>query len=196
MTSLNILLKIFQLIFFIKILSFGSSSLWPHLRNLLLSRHPSGRRDSRQLWHTGVNFIDHLHPTFLYKSALRSFSLVAVWLCNFKRKNIGAKAARKMLMKLTTSVNLANILWGAFLYCITFGSFSLITVWICIFWRKEIGPKAFLMYWWNWSHVSLSPTFYVQLFLYKRVLQNFSLLTVCVAKCWWNWLQVLVPPSC
>ena len=47
---------------------------------------------------TGVNFINILLVYFLNKSALRSFSLISVWLW---QKNIGAKAARKMLMKLT-----------------------------------------------------------------------------------------------
>ncbi len=31
----------------------------------------------------GVNFINILLSTFLYKSVLRSFSLITVWLCNF-----------------------------------------------------------------------------------------------------------------
>jgi len=41
------------------------------------------------------NFTEHikiLRATFLYKSASRSFSLIAVWLCNFLQKNISAKA--------------------------------------------------------------------------------------------------------
>ncbi len=33
--------------------------------------------------HTGVNFINILLETFSYKSALRSFFLIIVWLCNF-----------------------------------------------------------------------------------------------------------------
>jgi len=37
----------------------------------------------------------------LYKSALQNFSLITVWLCNFWRKEIGAKAAHKMLVELT-----------------------------------------------------------------------------------------------
>ena len=42
---------------------------------------------------------------FLYKSALRSFSLIKIRLCNFLRKNIGAKATCKTLMKLTILLN-------------------------------------------------------------------------------------------
>jgi len=50
----------------------------------------------------GVNFINILCVCFAYKSALHSFSLLKIWLCNFWQKNIGAKGACKMLMKLTT----------------------------------------------------------------------------------------------
>jgi len=47
---------------------------------------------------------------FLYESVLRSFSLVTFLLCNFLvHKNIGAKGARKMLMKLTPWLNFTNI---------------------------------------------------------------------------------------
>jgi hypothetical protein len=50
-----------------------------------------------------VNFINILLVPFSVESVLRSFPLVTVWLYNFWRKNIGAKAARKMLMTLTTA---------------------------------------------------------------------------------------------
>ncbi len=44
----------------------------------------------------GVNFINILSATFSYQSALRSFSLVAAWLCNF----FGAKIfTQKLLIK-------------------------------------------------------------------------------------------------
>jgi hypothetical protein len=45
----------------------------------------------------GVNFTHNLVTTFLYKSVLFSFSLNTVWHCNLLRKNIGAKAACKMI---------------------------------------------------------------------------------------------------
>jgi len=51
---------------------------------------------------------------FSHESVLHSFSRIAVWLCNFLAKNISAKAARKMLMKLTTGVDFTNILSAAF----------------------------------------------------------------------------------
>jgi len=38
---------------------------------------------------------------FLYKSALRSFSVVRFWLCIFWHKNIGTKSTPNKLMKLT-----------------------------------------------------------------------------------------------
>jgi hypothetical protein len=41
---------------------------------------------------TGVNFIKILHATFLYKSASRSFSLIAVWLCIFLAKAYQCKS--------------------------------------------------------------------------------------------------------
>jgi len=50
---------------------------------------------------TGVNFINILHARFLYNRKLRSFFLIAVWLCDFWQKDVDTKAARKMLMKLT-----------------------------------------------------------------------------------------------
>jgi len=35
-----------------------------------------------EFYNTGVNFINILRKPFSYKSVLRSFSLVTVWLCN------------------------------------------------------------------------------------------------------------------
>jgi hypothetical protein len=59
---------------------------------------------------TGVNFINILSANFLYKSVLRSFTLITFWLCNFLQKNIDTKAACKMLMKLITILTLFLIL--------------------------------------------------------------------------------------
>jgi len=44
----------------------------------------------------GVNFINILGALFLYKIALRSFSLVTVWLCDFLVQKI---MAQKLLLK-------------------------------------------------------------------------------------------------
>jgi hypothetical protein len=51
---------------------------------------------------TRCQFHQHFTCAFFVQKCLRSFSLVTVWLCNFWSKEIGAKAAHKMLMKLTT----------------------------------------------------------------------------------------------
>jgi len=53
----------------------------------------------------GVNFTNILRAAFLYKSLLHSFYLLTVSLSIFLQKNNGAKAARKMLVKLTTVVS-------------------------------------------------------------------------------------------
>jgi hypothetical protein len=42
----------------------------------------------------------HFTKAFSYKSVLRSYILITLWLCIFLQKNIGAKAAREMLVKL------------------------------------------------------------------------------------------------
>ncbi len=49
----------------------------------------------------GVNFTNILWAAFSYKSFLRSFYVLTIWVCNFWRKEFGAKAAHKMLVKLT-----------------------------------------------------------------------------------------------
>jgi len=41
------------------------------------------RHSGRLLGRPGVNFINILHAPFSYKSALHSFSIITVWLCNF-----------------------------------------------------------------------------------------------------------------
>jgi len=51
-----------------------------------------------------VTFTNILPAAFLYKSVLCSFSLITVGLCTFLGKYIGAKAPRKILVKLTTDV--------------------------------------------------------------------------------------------
>ena len=59
----------------------------------------------------GVNFTNILWPAFSYKSVLSSFFVLTVWLCILLAKNIGAKAAHKMLMKLTPKYLFRNV-WG------------------------------------------------------------------------------------
>jgi len=53
----------------------------------------------------GVNFINILCVSFLYKSLLWSFSPVTFGFVIFWRQNIAAKVAHKMLMKLTIGVS-------------------------------------------------------------------------------------------
>jgi len=55
--------------------------------------------------HPGNNLTNILQAAFSYKSVLRSFSLLTVWLAIFWRKSIGAKVAHKMLVKLTKGNN-------------------------------------------------------------------------------------------
>jgi len=45
-------------------------------------------------WTLGVNFINIFSIRFLYESALRSFSLVTFWLCNFFGKRILTEKSR------------------------------------------------------------------------------------------------------
>ena len=53
----------------------------------------------------GVHGTSILRAAFLYINVLCSFYVLAVWVCNFLQKEISAKAARKMLVKLTTDEN-------------------------------------------------------------------------------------------
>jgi len=60
---------------------------------------------STQSFSPGVNFINILRAPFTVESVLHSFSLLQFGFVVFGRKNIGEKAARKMLMKLTTAIH-------------------------------------------------------------------------------------------
>jgi hypothetical protein len=53
------------------------------------------------LFASGVNFTNILRAAFLYESFLRSFYVLTIWVCIFWQKDFGAKAAHKMLVKLT-----------------------------------------------------------------------------------------------
>jgi len=77
---------------------------------------------------------------------LSTFSLIVIGFAFFWKKNIGAKAACKMLVKLTKGVNFINILSAHFSYKSELSSFSLITVLLCDFlakgyWQKKIWCK-------------------------------------------------------
>jgi hypothetical protein len=49
----------------------------------------------------GVNFTNILRAAFLYQSSLHSFHVLTICVCKFWQKDFGAKAAHKMLVKLT-----------------------------------------------------------------------------------------------
>jgi hypothetical protein len=48
----------------------------------------------------------------------------------FRQKDFGAKAALKMLVKLTPGVNVTNILWAAFSYESFLRHFYVLTIWV------------------------------------------------------------------
>jgi len=54
------------------------------------------------LKHSGVNFTNILRAAFSFESFCAAFFYLLFGFVNFWRKNISAKAARKMLVKLTT----------------------------------------------------------------------------------------------
>ncbi len=53
-----------------------------------------------------------------------------------------AKAARRMLMKLTSSINFTNILRATFLDKSVLCSFYVLTIWASNFWGMQIGAKT------------------------------------------------------
>jgi len=54
----------------------------------------------------GVNFTNILRAAFSFEIISPSLSLITVCICNFWQKITGAKAALKMLVKLTTGQSL------------------------------------------------------------------------------------------
>jgi len=68
---------------------------------------------------------------------LSCFLLLTIW-----QTNIGSKAARKMLVKLTTGVNFINIFTRIF--CQYFGAknYKSETFGFETFWQKDIGAKS------------------------------------------------------
>jgi len=73
----------------------------------------------------GINFINILLNHFLFKVRSAAFFKLQFGFVNFWQKNICAKAAPKMLMKLTKGVNFINILHTIFLYESLFSSYIL-----------------------------------------------------------------------
>jgi len=54
-----------------------------------------------------VNFTNILQAAFPYQSSLHTFYVLTIWVCNFWQKDFGAKAAHKMLVKLTPGLALS-----------------------------------------------------------------------------------------
>jgi len=57
-----------------------------------------------------LNFTNILQASFTFKSILRSFYVLSVWVRNIWQMEMSIKASHKMLVKLTTSFNFTNIL--------------------------------------------------------------------------------------
>jgi hypothetical protein len=51
-----------------------------------------------------VNFTYILQAAFSFQRSLRTFYVLTIWVCNFLAKGFCAKAAHKMLVKLTPVV--------------------------------------------------------------------------------------------
>jgi len=60
-------------------------------------------------------------------------------------------------------------------------NFYVFTIWVCNFLAKGFIAKSALKRWRNWLNVSISPTFYKQLFHSKVFLRNFYVLTILVS---------------
>ncbi len=99
--------------------------------NLITDCHFS----SNQSFSPSDNFISILRVPFLFESVLHSFSLLTVWFCSFWRKNIGKKAARKILMKLTTG----HLYTYKFFVCMSFRQLFLVMFWL---WQKNCTKNA------------------------------------------------------
>jgi len=80
-------------------------------------------------------FFEQFFQTKVFSTA---FSLLTIWLYIFWQKNIGAKAAHKMFVKLITLVNFTNFFGAAFFLqkCFLYLYFGIVT-----FWQKNIRAK-------------------------------------------------------
>jgi len=89
----------------------------------------------------GDNFIDILRAAyFCMKVFGDAFINLQFGFVIFCRKNIGSKAALKMLIQLTTSDNFTDISWSSFLYESVFAPFMYLTV--CNISEKENLRKS------------------------------------------------------
>jgi hypothetical protein len=60
-----------------------------------------------------VNLTNILKAAFSYQSTLRTFYVLTIWVCKFWQKDFGAKAAHKMLVKLTRGTTAVPTTSGA-----------------------------------------------------------------------------------
>jgi len=89
-----------------------------------------------------IDFTNILCAPFCTKVFCKALLLLQFGLVFFWKKNTSAKAAYKMLVKLTTGVNFINILLVNFLYKSVLPSFSLITIWLVNYLAKECWQKS------------------------------------------------------
>jgi len=134
-------MKSFLFIFFSEmVLSQKSKDLTSDHTSMSWAPWPKSRVRSRLL--PGENFTNVLRAPFLYKSALRSFSLFPVRHCNFLAKEYWHKSCSKMLLKLTTGDNFTNFSHAAFSYKRVFPYFLYLHSLFVIFSPKKIFEKV------------------------------------------------------
>ncbi len=84
-------------------------SFFPLLKNLSTFDVFSLSPENKTFYRSLVNFINILLVRLLCESALRNFSLITVWLCNFLVQKYWRKAACKMLIKFTPGLKMACV---------------------------------------------------------------------------------------
>ena len=85
---------------------FWAAFMYLHFRFVLFWHKENGPKAACKMLvklTTGLNFNNIFWATFLYKSVMRSFSVVAVYVSIFLRKEIGNWAAQKHFVKLITA---------------------------------------------------------------------------------------------
>ncbi len=125
----------------------------------------------------GVNFINILWARFLYKSKLRSFSLITLGFEIFWHQNIGKKCACKMLMKLTPYKKSASF-YTFYNNCYFLFCFSV--QWLTPRRVVVVRPPASIEDGTPSTSGENLNSILQAAFLYKNVLHRFSQLTVCL----------------
>jgi len=108
---------------------------------------PTTKR-TRHCWiSSGVNFINVLRANF-----------------GAKKRILAKKIARKMLMTLTTGVNFSNGVFILKCFAKLFSNYSLA---FYFFGKMKSVQNLLVKCYLNWAKVSISPTFYKKLFVWK-----------------------------